>query len=141
MGSETKELTARDTANQLHDLIKHIKISYEAACEEIAFCEGESKDLNHALEFFEDDEDTEREMLLQFRDNRRRRREAKNRRERWFPLYEIVTDPGNNIQEKISAARRMVQSIIKTQSVRRYTVRARKDLQADFDRAARAKQL
>lgn len=133
------ELSARDTVNQLNDLMKHIKVSYEGACEEIAFCEGEGKDLNHALEFFEDNEDTEREMLLQFRDNRRRRREAKNKREQWLPLYEIVTEPGN-IQERISAARRLVQSSIKTQAVRRYTVRAREDLQSEFDRAAKGRQ-
>ncbi|MNB67212.1 hypothetical protein D3C81_1076760 [compost metagenome] len=128
------DLSARETADQLRELMRHIKDRFDTNAETIAFCDGEAIDLYHALEFMDEQRAEEMGLLRQFRDNRRRRREAKDDNELWLPLYELVMDKKIDCPGEIQQARRRVQDAIKKQAGRRYTVKSREDLQAEFDR-------
>lgn len=126
------EITAKEAAHQLHEILKSIKENYEQNLDEIAYCDGEYIDLNHALEFLDMDDITGLNLTQQLQENRRRRRKAKDENERLQPLYDLVTK-NNSLVSEISKGRRRVQEIIKTQAVRRYTARVRRDIQPVFD--------
>jgi hypothetical protein len=95
--------------------------------------------LTHALEFLDNEEIEDLNLTQQLQDNRRRRRKAKDENERLQPLYDLVTKK-NGLVDEVSKGRRKVQDIIKTQAVRRYTTRVRKDMQTVFDEARVASQ-
>ncbi|MCM3128995.1 hypothetical protein ACFQ3J_08880 [Paenibacillus provencensis] len=127
------ELTPREAANQLHELVKQIKLGFDSTAEQISYCEGEAIDLTHGFELLGPDEIDPAELFNQYQTNRRVRRKAKNDNEQWRILYEVITRFG--LLEECSRAKREVQSVIKTQAVRSYTVKTREDLQQSFDRA------
>lgn len=130
------ELSARDTANQLRDIARQIKERFDANAETIAFCDGEAIDLYHAFEFLDKQQAEELGLADQFRENRRRRRQAKDDNELWLPLYEMIMNPDLNIAGTFNSARRRVQDAVKNQANRRYTVKSRSDLQKVFDQLA-----
>ncbi|PAD73688.1 hypothetical protein [Paenibacillus campinasensis] len=131
------DISAKDAAQQLHEILKAVRDNYDQNLEEIAYCDGEYLDLNHALEFFELDQIERLELAKQLQDNRRRRRRAKDENERLQPLYDLVTQKQELVSE-VSKGRRMVQNIIRSQATRRYTPRVRIDLQPLFEEARAA---
>ncbi|MBY9077258.1 hypothetical protein KIH86_03555 [Paenibacillus sp. HN-1] len=133
------DLSARETADQIRELMRHIKDQFDANAETIAFCDGEAIDLYHALEFIDEQRAEELGLTQQFRENRRRRRAAKDDNELWLPLYEMVTDQNADLPDDINKARRRVQETARKHAGRRYTVKTREDLQAEFDRSNRGK--
>lgn len=133
------EISAKEAVQQLHDIFKSVKENYEQNIEEISYCDSEYLDLNHALEFFDADQIGHLELVSQLQENRRRRRKAKDENERLQPLYELVTQKKELVNE-VNKGRRTIQGIIKTQAGRRYTPRVRADLQSIFDEVRAANQ-
>lgn len=131
------EITAKEAAQQLHDILKSVKLIYDRNLEEITYCDAEYIDLTHALEFLGQEQIEFLDITKQLQDNRRRRRRAKDENERLQPLYDLVNQ-NNGIVEDVNKGRRKVQDIIKTQSARSYKSRVRNDMQFLFDEARAA---
>ncbi|MDK8188991.1 hypothetical protein QP794_02680 [Paenibacillus sp. UMB7766-LJ446] len=127
------DMTPKEAANNLHEIVKYIKAGFDETAGTIGFCDGEAMDLTHAIELLGPEEIDPTELLWQYQDNRRRRRQAKEENEQWRSLYEVVVKLG--LLHEFSQAKREVRSIIKTQYSRQYTVKNRSDLQCYFDRA------
>lgn len=132
-------MTPKDAANQLHELVKHIKAEFDNTATRIGYCDGEAMDLTHAFELLGPEEIDPTELMWQFQTNRRNRRQAKEENEQWRALYEVVVKLG--LLHYFSQAKREVRSIIKTQYSRQYTVKNRSDLQCYFDRVKLKKSL
>lgn len=130
---DTTVMTPKDAANQLHELVKHIKAEFDNTVSCVGFCDGEAMDLSHAFEFLGPEEVEPEELMRQYQANRRTRRRAKEANEQWRVLYEIVVRLG--LLHEFSQGKREIRSVIKTQAARHYTVRNREDLQNHFDRA------
>lgn len=131
------EITAKEAAQQLHDILKSVKEVYDRNLEEVAYCDAEYIDLTHALEFLGQEQIQFLDLTKQLQDNRRRRRRAKDENERLQPLYDLVTQ-NTGIVEDVNKGRRKVQDIIKTQAARSYKSRVRNDMQFLFDEARAA---
>ncbi|WP_411552224.1 hypothetical protein [Paenibacillus lautus] len=131
------EITAKEAAQQLHEIMKSVRETYERNTEELAYCDGEYTDLTHALEFLDPELIHQLGITDQLQENRRRRRRAKDENERLQPLYDLATSNKGIVQE-INKGRRKVQDTIKTQSARSYKSRVREDLQYLFDEARAA---
>ncbi|MFH0070969.1 hypothetical protein [Peribacillus sp. NPDC056705] len=132
------DTTAKEAAQRLHEILSSVKKNYDLNVKEIDYCDNEYLDLTHALEFLDNGEIETLNLTRQLQDNRRRRRKAKDENERLQPLYDLVMKK-NGLVDEVSRGRRRVQEIIKTQAVRRYTPRVRKDMQSVFDEARAAK--
>ncbi|MGE7828928.1 hypothetical protein [Paenibacillus sp. NPDC093718] len=131
------EITAKEAAQQLHEIMKSVRETYERNSEELTYCDAEYIDLTHALEFLGQEQIEFLDLTKQLQDNRRRRRRAKDENERLQPLYDLVTQ-NTGIVEDVNKGRRKVQDIIKTQAARSYKSRVRNDMQFLFDEARAA---
>ena len=125
--------TAKEVANQLHELAKQIRAGFTETAECISLCDGEAMDLTHAIELLGPEEIDPAELLWQYQTNRRKRRKAKEENEQWLALYKVIVQLG--LIQEFSQVKREVRNVIKTQAARQYTVRNRTDLKNYFDRA------
>ncbi|MEY9097022.1 hypothetical protein [Paenibacillus sp. RC84] len=127
----------REIANQLINLLKDVKGIYEQNENDDKYLNNEYTDLTHALEFLELDEENGPELLKQLQSNRRMRRMAKETNELLQPLYELATNPKGPFAE-LDRVLKKIQEVERFQSNRKYTARARTDMQEAFNRATTA---
>ncbi|NOJ72457.1 hypothetical protein [Paenibacillus alvei] len=91
-------------------------------------------DLAHAVEFIEFDTDDGFALALQLKENRRKRRQAKEDNEILRPLYELLIR-NKALLPEMDKIKGRVQQVIQTQSQRIYTPKARTDMKEAFERA------
>lgn len=122
-----------EQALQARELLILAKTAYENSDAALKHCDDEYIDLNHALEFFEHTPETLCALAGQLRDNRKRRREAKENKER-LAAFQMLSESDDDLIEKINRAKNVAIFIQDLQGHRRYTVRVRSDLQPEFDK-------
>ncbi|WP_025681138.1 hypothetical protein [Paenibacillus massiliensis] len=122
-----------EQALQARELLILAKTAYENSDAALKHCDDEYIDLNHALEFFEHTPETLCRLAGQLRDNRKRRREAKENKER-LAAFQTLTESDDNLIEKINKAKNIALFIQTLQEQRRYSIRVRHDLQPEFDK-------
>ncbi|PNQ78892.1 hypothetical protein [Paenibacillus sp. F4] len=127
------QIKAIEAAQQIQDILREVKTAYKKSDREVKYYDHECADIIHALEFIELDAETACALCQQLRDNRKRRREAKNERERLQPLYEVSEGHPYLIYE-FERAKWRTERIECIQKHRMYTPRIRTDLQQAFDR-------
>ncbi len=127
-----------EIATQILNLLKDVKGIYEQNENDDKYLNNEYTDLTHALEFIELDEESGPELLKQLQSNRRMRRTAKDTNEQLQPLYELAINPKGPFAE-LDKVIKKIQEAERLQASRKYTARARTDMQEAFDRAVAAR--
>ncbi|MGG1649684.1 hypothetical protein [Paenibacillus sp. NRS-1780] len=130
------QVTASEAAQQLRDVLKNIKTEYARCDNDVKYYDQELADIIHALEFIELDDEMACALSQQLRENRIRRRKAKNEKERLQPLYEVSGGHPHLIYE-FERAKWRAERIECIQKRRIYTPRIRTDMQQAFDRVNR----
>lgn len=128
------EINAKNATGKIHEAIKWTLFTYEQNESNILYYENEYLDLAHGLEFVEFDVEDGYEFAKQLKENRQKRRQAKEENEILRPLYEILTRHKSLLPE-MDKIKGKVQQTIQTQSSRIYTPRARTDMKEAFERA------
>ena len=125
---------AHHLTNQLISIFQTVKQTYERNENDIAFYNQEYTDITHALELLHFNAAQGYRLAKQLKANRANRRLAKDQNQQLQPLYELLTRNQGFLKE-LRKVQSQIERIKSDQQNRLYTVRARTDMQAAFDRA------
>jgi hypothetical protein len=113
---------------------QNVKSAVEQFESDVAYYDHEYNDLTHALELMTFDAAKGYQLAKQLKENRLKRRKAKDQLAQLQPLNELMGRYQNFFQE-LRRTQAQIEKIRTAQQNRIYTPRARTDMQEAFERA------
>lgn len=124
---------------QILDVFQNVRSTIQECETELTFRDNEYNDLTHALELTTFDAATGYMLAKQLKENRLKRRAAKDLLAQLQPLAEVF-DRYQNLINDMRRAKTQIEKIKNAQQLRIYTPRARTDMMEAFERARAKKE-
>lgn len=125
-----------DIVSETLRLLQLVETTSKQVSEEINRCDLEHQDLIHAAELLNLNAVEMSKLAKAIKQNRQKRRDAKNTKEQLSPILEVL-QKNQGLINSLKVAKGKAESIQRLQKVRVYTPRVRVDLTEEFERASK----